>query len=177
MEGENVVHQSILEFLYIFFLPLASDKLLPGGEQIFDRNDIFVSMSELDPLGRTPPRRNLLPVIEHTKKLYTLWIPIRRNIARTERFGIGNRIDTLLLELLELLRTTAFMPASAKIPLLEKALQKVDSLRFFLQLAWESSVIKQNQYLQLAPTVEEIGKMVGGWRKGLLAKTPPSKDG
>ena len=118
----------------------------------------------------------MLPVIEHAKKVYTDWIPIRRNIARTERFGIGNRIDTLLLELLDLLRKAAFVSGPTKILLLEKALQTIDSLRFFLQIAWESSVIKQNQYLQLAPGVEEIGKMVGGWRKGLLAKNPPNRE-
>jgi hypothetical protein len=46
-------------------------------------------------------------------------------------------------------------------------------LRFFLQLAWECKVIEQKHYILLATQVENVGKMTGGWRKGLLVKTPP----
>jgi hypothetical protein len=36
MEGENVVHQSVLEFLHVCFLALPSQKLLPRVEQILN---------------------------------------------------------------------------------------------------------------------------------------------
>jgi hypothetical protein len=115
----------------------------------------------------------LLPVIEHAKKVYIRWLPIRRNIARDERFGIGKRIDELLILTLEHLREAAYAGGNAKIALLGQAIRHIDLLRFFLQLAWEGKVIEQKHYIVLATEIESLGKMVGGWRKGLLAKTPP----
>ncbi|HEX8946982.1 MAG TPA: four helix bundle protein [Candidatus Paceibacterota bacterium] len=98
-------------------------------------------------------------------------------MARDERFGIGGRIDALLLDLLETLRKASFANATSKLSLLGSALSTEDSLRFFLQIAWESKLIPNKHYEELAAAVEEIGRMTGGWRKGLLAKTPPKKGG
>ncbi|MBI4067918.1 four helix bundle protein [Candidatus Kaiserbacteria bacterium] len=94
-------------------------------------------------------------------------------MARDERFGIGNRIDVLLLDLLEDLRTAGYARANEKPTVLARALHALDSIRFFLQIAWESKLIANKQYENLAVRIEEIGKMTGGWRKGILAKTPP----
>ena len=94
-------------------------------------------------------------------------------MARDERFGIGSRIDSLLLDLLEMLRKASYMDTANKPAVLGSAIGILDSLRFFLQIAWESKLIPQKQYAELAGNVEEIGRMTGGWRKGILAKTPP----
>ena len=120
----------------------------------------------------TPPR-NSVPVVERAKTLYKMWVPIHRDMARTERFGIGARIDFLCLELLEITRKATYAQAPDKIRLLAEALVKTDALRFFLQLAWETALIPNKHYIQIAQAVEEVGRMLGGWRKGLLSKTPP----
>lgn len=111
------------------------------------------------------------------KGAYKAWIPIHRNMARTERFGIGTRIDILFLDLLELLRKAAYAGHADKIPLLSEALLKTDALRFFLQLAWELSLIATDRYVPLGQEIEEIGRMAGGWKKGLVMKTPPKTGG
>lgn len=94
-------------------------------------------------------------------------------MRRDERFGIGNRIDALLLDLLEHLRKAGFAESAAKASILGSAIGVADSLRFFLQIAWEAKLIPNTQYENLAGKVEEIGRMAGGWRKGMLSKTPP----
>lgn len=95
-------------------------------------------------------------------------------MARDERFGIGARIDALLLDLLETLRKASFVDTASKPGLLGSAIGIADSLRFFLQIAWESKLIASKRYEELASAVEEIGRMTGGWRKGVLQKTPPN---
>ncbi len=97
-------------------------------------------------------------------------------MARDERFGIGKRIDELLLSALEQLREASYSSGSGKITLLGKILQSTDLLRFFFQLAWEGQILQQRQYILLAENTESLGKMVGGWRKGLIAKTPPQEN-
>lgn len=98
-------------------------------------------------------------------------------MARDERFGIGARIDAVLLDLLEILRKASFADTASKPGLLGSAIGVADSLRFFLQIAWESKLIPTTQYAELAGAVEEIGRMTGGWRKGILDKTPLAKSG
>lgn len=95
---------------------------------------------------------------------------MHRNIERTARFGIGNKVDQLFLELLELLRKAGYTPINKKIILLESVSEHIDSLRFFIQLLWELRLISNPQYISLAADMEDLGKMVGGWKKGLLQK-------
>jgi len=59
----------------------------------------------------------------------------------------------------------------AKITLLGKIISKLDTLKFFTQLAWEGKLIPHDKYIELSAKLEEIGKMLGGWRKGLSTKT------
>jgi len=96
-------------------------------------------------------------------------------MPRTERFGIGLRIDNLFLDLLELLRKATYAGISTKLTILEDALVKTDGLRFFLQISWETKLISNDHFLAIGGEVEEVGKMIGGWKKGLLAKTPPAE--
>ena len=94
-------------------------------------------------------------------------------MARSERFGIGDRIDALWLDLLDSLRKAAYAPINQKLPALEDTIRAIDAVRFFIQIAWESGLIAQSHFISLARDVEEIGRMVGGWKKGILAKNPP----
>ena len=105
--------------------------------------------------------------------MYRLWLPGRRNMGRDERFGIGSKIDTLLLDLLETLRVATYASGRDKLPLLTRAVGITDSLRFFVQIAWEAKLIPNKQFEEIGTRIEEAGRMIGGWRKGLLAKTPP----
>lgn len=98
-------------------------------------------------------------------------------MPRDERFGVGKRIDELFLSIFEQLREATYAPLASKIALLGRTIQDIDLLRFFLQLAWECKLIEQKHYVLLATSVENIGKMAGGWRKGLLSKTPPKTGG
>lgn len=122
-------------------------------------------------MNPTPPRK-LLPVIERAKEVYRAWIPMRRDMPREERFGIGSKIDFLFLETFEILRRATYANEKIKIDLLQRAIENIDSIRFFVQLAWELSLLTNTRYGTLGEGVENIGRMVGGWRKGLLSKTP-----
>lgn len=94
-------------------------------------------------------------------------------MPRVERFAIGTRIDCLFLDLLELLRKATFVQIKNKIVILEEANILVDSLRFFFQLAWEAKLIKDEPYIELGTMIEEVGRQVGAWKLGLIAKTSP----
>jgi hypothetical protein len=56
---------------------------------------------------------------------------VHRDMARTERFGIGGKIDLLFLDQLDLLRKATYANGQDKISLLAEAIVKTDALRFF----------------------------------------------
>ena len=123
-----------------------------------------------------PPPANL-PVVEKAKSVYKHWLVLKRNLPRGEQFGIGAKIDRLFLEVLENLRYATFNKNDQKILLLSEALVKIDSTRFFIQLCWEAKLIANKHYLEIGLKIEELGRMVGGWRKGYLTKTSPPTGG
>lgn len=94
-------------------------------------------------------------------------------MSREERFGLGARVDNLLLDLLETLRRATFATNADKINILTHAIIKTDSIRFFVQTAWEAKLISTQQFELVSVPIEDVGKMIGGWRKGLLTKNPP----
>ena len=110
-------------------------------------------------------------MLEKVRSIYKIWIPIQRNLRKGERYGIGQKIDQLLIDTLELLHRASFSSLEAKINLLGDVLVKIDSLRFFIQLSWELKLIPTGQFTHLGSEVESAGRMVGGWPKGLLTKT------
>jgi hypothetical protein len=65
----------------------------------------------------------------------------------------------------------SFSKLTKKIELLDSAMLKTDSLRFFIQLTWESKLITNSQFEILGLPIEETGRMIGGWKKGYATKT------
>jgi len=118
------------------------------------------------------PPQGVPVVIIKLKESYSYWIVIHRDFPKIERFGIGKRINELFLWLLELSFTASYLPPDQKIILLGKAISRLDILKFFLQIAWENKLISNEKYIILSQNLEEIGRMLGGWRKGLINKTP-----
>ena len=106
------------------------------------------------------------------KEAYQFWLALHRNFPHVERLGIGQKIEKIFLDVLELSYSCVYLPPEPKIILLGKTISKLDILKFFLQLAWESKFIHTEKYAELSKKIEEIGRMLGGWKKGLLSKTP-----
>ena len=115
--------------------------------------------------------QTFLPVIEKLKLLYVSWIMIHRKIPRTERFGLGARIDNAFLDLLTALRRASFSEPKHKLPMLEISVVKIDDIKFFIQLLWENHLISNEQFIFFGNELEMIGKNVGGWRKEIKKKT------
>ncbi len=60
-----------------------------------------------------------------------------------------------------------------KLLVLQKASTKLDTLKFFLQTAWELKILDNKKYSLLAEPLVEIGRMLGGWMNKIKKETPP----
>lgn len=57
----------------------------------------------------------------------------------------------------------------------EVAIGKLDLLKFFLQIGWENKLIDTKKYAVLSEDMNEVGRMLGGWKNGLETKLPPKR--
>lgn len=106
--------------------------------------------------------------------LYKIWYGYRDNIPKRSRYTLGDKIDNRFLQILELLQIASYQSREQKLPTLERALSAIDTLKFFLRIAWEIHVFDDKKYATLSEGLEEVGRQTGGWRKGLQTKTPTS---
>lgn len=88
---------------------------------------------------------------------------------------MGDKIDTRFLNVLELLSVAAYQGAAEKLPTLERAITGIDVLKFLLRVAWELKILDDKKYTNLSEGIQQVGREIGGWRKGLQKKTPNQK--
>ena len=105
------------------------------------------------------------------KLLYSYWLRLYKKISKPERFGIGERIDKLFIELLESAQDMRFARLGNKIQHIDKILFNLNKIKFLSEIAWENKLISTEEFSRFIIEIEEIGRELGGWKKG-LTKTP-----
>ena len=92
-------------------------------------------------------------------------------MPRLSRFTLDTKIDTIFIELIELLVLAGYANRDQKLMFITRAIGKTDLLKYFLQLIWEMKLFGDPEYLSVAAPLNEVGKQLGGWRRQ-LTRTP-----
>ena len=119
-----------------------------------------------------PPRSNLLPVIEHILAVYKIWHIYRDHFPQKSKYTLGDKIDARFILVLELLFTATYQSKEQKVLTLERIQTGIDMIGFLLRIAWEVTSLDTKKYAELGEKLNEAGRMVGGWKRGLASKTP-----
>jgi hypothetical protein len=82
---------------------------------------------------------------------------------RPFRFLLGDRILNNVYDLLDLLVEAKY--TRDKWGLLDRANIKLEQVRFQVRLAHDERLMSTRQYEVVARQVDEVGRLVGGWRK------------
>lgn len=114
-------------------------------------------------------------VLIKTKTAYSLWFQLLKDFPKIYRYNLGGKIENYFLSLLENIFIAVYLSGDRKSAQLSMAILKLDSLKFFLQLAWENKCLSTIKYSSLSEKLDEIGRMLGGWKKGLETKTPANE--
>jgi hypothetical protein len=113
-------------------------------------------------------RRGEAVVVEKAYEL-TLWLlPKVEKFPRSFRFSVGERAANVGLDLLLALVEAAY--AAERSELLETASRKANGVRFLLRLAKDLRLLTLDSYGFAAGRIEEIGRMIGGWRKSVRGR-------
>ena len=105
--------------------------------------------------------------LNRIKEGYLIWLNTLSHIPKSSRYTIGARVENIFLDLLELSYTTYFNQKEEKFHNLSICISKLDILKFFVSIMWEAKLISHKQYEDIAVRLDEIGKMLWGWKKSL----------
>lgn len=120
-----------------------------------------------------PPR--LLPVLGKVKESYLLWFTYYQEIPKIHRHSLGQRIDTLFVEVIEAISAATFLSREEKLPYVRHAIKKLDTSRVLLMILWETKSLDDKKYITLSIKLDEAGKMLGGWNGQLTKQNSPMK--
>jgi len=99
---------------------------------------------------------------------YAYWNELLVKFPKSQRHTLGTKCADYILEILELLMTTAeHTDRIEKIRHLHTVNVKLDILKLLVRLCKNCKCISNNAYLQMESQLQEIGRMLGGWLKSL----------
>jgi len=108
------------------------------------------------------------PVVVQKAYEFNLWmIQKAGSFPKSYRFSIGDRLVDGVIAILMKLVDAAY--SRDKEAILIEVNGMLNRLRFLLRLAKDLKLLTVDSYGHAAESVEEIGRMVGGWRKSAAA--------
>jgi len=104
-----------------------------------------------------------VPLVHKILEFYKLFHECLKLFPKSEKYSLGQKIENLILEILEFLLKTVYSPKQEKLSFLKEIDTKVNLLKTLIRLAYEIKSIDNKKYLILQEKLQEIGKMIGGW--------------
>jgi len=108
-------------------------------------------------------------VLQKLKEAYLLWFGYYKVLPKTHRYSLGKRVDDVLVASIEAVSQASFLPREKKLPYVQYAIRKVDTVKIFLLILWETKSLDNKKYITLSVKLDGIGRMLGGW-SGQIAK-------
>ena len=103
------------------------------------------------------------PAVEAHFQLINWLIETVERFPKAQKFLLGDRIQTTALDVLEcLIEATYTRDRRAQLLRANLGLEK---LRFFFRLAFEQRHLDVRRYEHAARTIDEVGRLIGGWAK------------
>jgi len=114
-------------------------------------------------------------VLDKLKEVYLLWFNYYQNIPKLHRHSLGQKIDNLFIESIEMIAQAGFLNKNEKQPYVRVGIRKIDTLKILLMILWETKSLDNKKYITLSLKIEEVGKMLGGWNGQLIKQNSPNK--
>jgi len=106
------------------------------------------------------------------KDAYGIWQQYLADFPKANRFTLGSKIDDVFLASIEYCFLASYSSIAEKQIWIDRGIARVDLLKLLIQLAWDIKAIDDKRYVHLSERLAEIGRMLGGWRRQIINKTP-----
>ena len=106
------------------------------------------------------------------KDAYGVWQQYLTDFPKANRFTLGSKIDDVFLAAIEYCFLASYSAAAEKQVFVDRSIARVDLLKLLLQLAWDIKALDDKKYIRLSEQLATVGRMLGGWRRQIINKTP-----
>jgi len=106
-------------------------------------------------------------VLTKTYDLIRYMMPVLQKYPKDQKFLLGDRIQTMLLDVLEQLIEAYYTAKTEKQPALKNANLKLEKLRYLIRLSFDMKYINFKRYNFISEALDEIGRNAGAWLKSL----------
>ncbi len=102
---------------------------------------------------------------------FLLWLlPLTLKFPKSQRFLLAERLGKLALDFYELI-LDAVLETSEAAEKLDQADRMLNKIRLYIRLSRDLQCISLGQYEHAALCIDELGRLIGGWKKVQSAKT------
>jgi len=108
-----------------------------------------------------------IPVIKKPYELYGYTHKMILKFPKHERYSLGEKLETTILETIELIVLGNAQPKNFKDNYLLKANAKIETLKLLYRLGFDIKAVPDKCYLKTQEYLQETGRMIGGWIKYL----------
>lgn len=105
---------------------------------------------------------------------FLCWQETIRHVPKILRYSLGARIDGLFAEIIETISYAYFSARGERSTHIDRAITKNDTLKFMLYALSELHGISEKQFIDITTKVEEIGKMLYGWKNQIPKENRPA---
>lgn len=89
-------------------------------------------------------------------------------MPKQHKFSLGEKIDKIFVEVIDGIVTANFLDPREKQPFVRFAIRKLDMLKVFLMMLWETKSLDNKKYIALSERLNDIGRNLGGWLGKLI---------
>lgn len=100
---------------------------------------------------------------------FLLWlVPLTLKFPKSQRFLLAERLGKLALDFYEAI-LEAVLETSETEAKLEQADRLLNKIRLYIRLSRDLQCISIGQYEHAALRIDELGRLIGGWKKKKIA--------
>lgn len=108
-----------------------------------------------------------IPIFRKTYELYKEFYGRRKQFPKADRYVLGQQCEGALVDILRMLFQAGSVSKQDKAAHLDRASIELNMLRIYFRMAKDIKAVDVKTYVALEERVDEIGRMLGGWRKSV----------
>ena len=105
------------------------------------------------------------PIFARTHDLLQWLLRATEHFPRSQRFALARRAQDTALDLQEALLEAGIAAGATRSPALVRADVELAKLRYDVRLSREMERLSVGQYEHASKLLDEIGRLLGGWRR------------
>ncbi|MEI6305055.1 MAG: diversity-generating retroelement protein Avd [Candidatus Taylorbacteria bacterium] len=106
-----------------------------------------------------------IPIFKKSYDLYKDFYTLRLSVPKQDRYTLWQKCESILIEVLEGILFASQQSKLEKLPTLGKTSIKLNFLRVCIRLMKDIKAIDAKKYVTIEASLDEIGRMLGGWIK------------